>query len=60
MKDYTVKVSDDESKSCVLNARWYREDKPAVVDDGNQKWWLNGKMYREHVDDMTKSQKDNT
>jgi hypothetical protein len=48
MKEYTVKVFDDGTKSWWLNGKFHREDGPAYEDaDGTKAWWLNGVRHRE-------------
>jgi hypothetical protein len=48
MKEYTVKVSEDGSKSWYLNGKLHREDGPAIErSNGYKAWCLNGKHHRE-------------
>jgi len=48
MKEYTVKVWCDGTKTWYLNGERHREDGPAYEGgDGTKTWYLNGERHRE-------------
>ena len=48
MKEYTVKVYENDDKEWCLNGQLHREDGPAVeLSDGYKAWFLNGQLHRE-------------
>ena len=48
MKEYTVQVFENGSKSWRLNGELHREEGPAVEwATGEKEWWLNGKRVTE-------------
>jgi len=48
VKEYTVKVCDNGTKSWYFNGKLHREDGPAIeYSNGTKSWYLNGKRHRE-------------
>jgi hypothetical protein len=48
MKEYTVKIYENEAKEWYLNGKLHREDGPAYEGvDGTKIWYLNDKLHRE-------------
>jgi len=48
MKEYTVKVYDNGTKTWYMNGKRHREDGPAIeCVDGYKAWYINNKFHRE-------------
>jgi len=60
MKEYTVKVYDNGTKTWYMNGKRHREDGPAIEEaDGSKEWYINGEgLTEEEFNKRTKQPKD--